>query len=493
VIDRVTGASVRDARVAYEHNGKSSGGVVSDAGGFFRFRDLPSGTYSFLVSAKDYEPRFHVGTVILRPGQTVSDVSLRLLPFSSLSGQITDDDGKPLAGIEVEMWRVSYLTGIRGLRAESPWTYTDRQGFYRFPSMAPGRYYVSASATAEKLADASETEQERYVRRFYPGILDPEAAASVDLSPGVDLSTIDFRLSKTTGVTVRGEVRSSSIAEITLVPETFQFNSSFSAKTSLPDGKFEIRGVLPGLYTIKAHIKTDGAEEWAVSSVAVGTGGVEGLDLQPVPAPSFTGHIRVDGPVEGTDLSTLVIELRPADRASGNIMFTERASREGMVRIANITPGRYRLWVGNLPAGFYLRAVRFGNQEIANQPLDLTNGSAGQVEAILSRNAAAVAGSVYLDDPVKPFPGAIVFLLPREKTRAEDWHAYLWTRADDGNFAIHNVPPGEYLAFAWDDIDLTNNVVMDPTFIASLKTSGVPLSLAEGATADIKIPVALEH
>ena len=109
---------------------------------------------------------------------------------------------------------------------------------------------------------------------------------------------------------------------------------------------------------------------------------------------------------------------------------------------------------------------------------------------IIGRNAATVTGNVYLHDLATPSPKATVVLLPRDKNRVDDKLAYLWTSADNtGRFAIHNVPPGEYLAFAWETIDLVNNVFMDPAFMASVKSSGVRLSLAEGDNASIEIPV----
>ena len=54
---------------------------------------------------------------------------------------------------------------------------------------------------------------------------------------------------------VSGQVRSSSIADIALVPETFLFGNWFTTKTAPPDGKFEIQGVIPGVYRLRAHIK----------------------------------------------------------------------------------------------------------------------------------------------------------------------------------------------------------------------------------------------
>jgi protocatechuate 3,4-dioxygenase beta subunit len=494
VVDSVTGAPLPDARVTYQKNAKSGASTVADAGGHFRFQDVPPGEYTFLVSVRDHQPRHSGSNVILRHGQNVSDVTLRLVPFSSLSGQIADDDGNPLPGMEVELLRVTYLSGVRGLRVEGGWAHTDRKGSYRFRSVIPGQYYVSAFVDSAKEPDASETEQGRYIRRFYPGTFDPEAALPINLSPGVDLPNVNFRLSKTAGVRVGGIVRSSSMADIKLVPETFQFGSSFSTTTSPPDGKFEFRGVLQGMYRLQAHVKAGGQEEWAVYALAVGAGGVDRIELSPVPAPSLTAHIRVDGALSGTDLSSFLIELSPADRASGNVTFAEKADGDGTVRVANLIPGRFRLHVSNLPQGFYLKEMRSGTQEISNRVLDFTAGAALQVEAIVSRNAATVTGGVYLDDPTKAFPGAIVVLLPRETNRAEDRFAYLWTRADSaGRFAVHNVPPGEYLAYAWEDIDLADNVFMDPVFFSSVKTSGVAVSLTEGANDSIEIPVALEQ
>lgn len=492
VVNSVTGAPVPDAHVIYHpSNGKPADGVaISESDGHFRVSGVAPGEYNLLVSAKGYRASFDRSIVL---GQGALDVSLRLIPLSSLSGEITDQDGNGLTNVELELWHVSYAAGIRELRSEGRWVYTDRQGSFRFQLVAPGRYYLSAWAVTAKQPDGKESDQSRAVRQFYPGTTDPETAAQIDLLPGADLSNFKFRLSKITGVTVGGVVHGSGNADITLIPETLQLGRSFSTKSTPPDGKFELRGVLPGLYKLRARFKKEGEEEWASRSVAVGSGGVEGLELTLAPAPSFNGHFRVDGDPPGTDFSKFVVQLRPADRVSGNVMFAEKANGGGTVRITDLPPGRFRVVMSNLP-GFYLKEVLWGGQEIPNRVVDITAGSAQQVEMIVGRNAATVTGSVYLRDPATPFPKAIVVLLPRDKNRAEDEFAYLWTSADDsGRFAIRNAPPGEYLAFAWEKIDVTNNAFMDPAFMASVTTLGVRLSLAEGDNVTVEIPVVPEQ
>ena len=93
------------------------------------------------------------------------------------------------------------------MQKANKWTHTDQKGEYRFPLVDPGRYYLSVAAGS--------------IRRFFPGTVDPEAAAPIDLLPGVGLPNVDLSLSKTDGATVRGEVRSSRPADITLIPEIF--------------------------------------------------------------------------------------------------------------------------------------------------------------------------------------------------------------------------------------------------------------------------------
>jgi hypothetical protein len=175
-------------------------------------------------------------------------------------------------------------------------------------------------------------------------------------------------------------------------------------------------------------------------------------------------------------------------------MFVEKADAEGAIRFDKLVPGRFRVSMASLPPRFYLKQVRVGPQEILSQVLDLSIGSIQKLEVIVSRNAATVTGVAYVNDATRPFPKAMVVLIPREKGRVDDKLAYLWRRADNaGHFAFDSVPPGEYLAFAWETVDLTNNVFMDPSFMATVRTKGVVVSVPEGTNAKIEVPVDLEQ
>ena len=142
--------------------------------------------------------------------------------------------------------------------------------------------------------------------------------------------------------------------------------------------------------------------------------------------------------------------------------------------------------------GFYLKAIRFGNQDLVGSILDLSAGAPAQLEVILSTKAASVTGAAFLPDSDRPASEVTVILIPQEKERKENLAAYPKGATDDrGKFTIHDIPPGEYRAFAWDSVD--NNIYMDTDFIRPLESKGVTVTLSEGSQADINLILIAGH
>jgi hypothetical protein len=126
-----------------------------------------------------------------------------------------------------------------------------------------------------------------------------------------------------------------------------------------------------------------------------------------------------------------------------------------------------------------------GSRELPGQILEL--GAPAEIQVILSAKTASTAGLVHREDSGQPAPGATVVLIPQEKERREDGHAYLTATTDDsGRFTVRNVPPGEYRAFAWESLHLCCEY-MDPDFLRPLDSKGVPLTLTEGSVTSIEL------
>jgi hypothetical protein len=87
-----------------------------------------------------------------------------------------------------------------------------------------------------------------------------------------------------------------------------------------------------------------------------------------------------------------------------------------------------------------------------------------------------------LPDSDRPASEVTVVLIP-----ARDQLVYPRATTDDsGRFAIRDIPPGEYRAFAWLSAD-DNYIYMDPDFIRPLESQGVTVTLTEGGQANIKL------
>jgi hypothetical protein len=264
-------------------------------------------------------------------------------------------------------------------------------------------------------------------------------------------------------------------------------DQSGSASVSVgPDGQFEFRGVRPGAYTLLAH--TDDVERpaSALRSVTVGAADLDGLTISVLPATLVTGHVSVDGESQA-DFSNTRIELRayPDPEAwwspgAGTVL------KNGTTRIAGVIPGRYKVIVPDTPDGFYLKAVRLGGRDLPGQVLDVTAGGPAQIEVLLSPKPASVTGTVSLADSDEPAVQATVVLIPQEKERRNDPLAFLRSMTDEsGKFTIRNIVPGEYKAFAWEDVEY--GIYMDPDFIRPIDGKGVAVTLPESARISVKL------
>ncbi|HLK65248.1 MAG TPA: carboxypeptidase-like regulatory domain-containing protein [Bryobacteraceae bacterium] len=278
VTDAVTNAPIRKATISLIPDGKPTvRAAISDADGRFQFANLLPGSYSLEGDARGYlrvsqyaSNQTRSKTVFsLAPGQTLSDIALHLTPAGAISGRIVDEDGDPVARVNVHLWRITYRNGSRDLTTTGQNVMTDDRGIYRIAGVPPGRYYLSATPTQS--APNSPPDDARYLRTYYPGVFDPAAAAPIDLRPGSETENVNFKLSKVQTTHVRGRVSSAAQADLSLYPENGTSNSAESSRSLLPDGKFDFDGVVPGAYRIRVHVKEGDREAWCRNSSIPGS------------------------------------------------------------------------------------------------------------------------------------------------------------------------------------------------------------------------------
>jgi protocatechuate 3,4-dioxygenase beta subunit len=107
--------------------------------------------------------------------------------------------------------------------------------------------------------------------------------------------------------------------------------------------------------------------------------------------------------------------------------------------------------------------------------IDLRQGAAGALEIVVGGPAAVVTGVVH-NDKGEPMPGAVITLVPKNtKGRTDLFRSS--TSDQNGNIRIRGVVPGEYKAYAWEDIEPYS--YNDPEVLRQFEDKGKPVHIAE--------------
>ena len=505
VLRETTGEPIKKANVILRRadvsqnatNFPPSYSTSTDASGSFAMKDIEPGKYRLSVTRTGFVSSEYGARGPNRPGTTLSlvaqqslrNLTLRLTPHGVITGHVVDADGEPLAGVQVTPMRYRFIQGRKQLSAFG-FSSTNDLGEYRVYGLAPGRYYVCATyrnqGVSEPAVDrsANPIPEEGFVPIYYPGAADPASASTLDVSPGGQLRGINFTLSKSHTIRIKGHVENLSgnrnPAYLTLVPR-----GSMTPNLNRPNqpdakGDFEIRGVAPGAYTLYASIYDGEHSVTARQQLEAGGGNIDDVLITLRAGMSVPGDVRVEGQATA-DLSLLRVSLRP--REMGSMMFgpmsNGQVKNDGTFSLSNAGSDLYTVDVRGLPDGYYVRAIRSGDDDVLTNGLDLSKGAVGTIHIVLSPNAGQLEGSVQ-NDKQQPAAGATIALLPQEKERQELTSYYRSATTDQyGRFTVKNIDPGEYKVFAWEDVE--SGAYFDPDFVKPVENLGETITIRESS------------
>ena len=128
--------------------------ALTTADGRFLFRGLRKGTYTIAAAKAGYlagtygarRPGGGSAPLEIDEGERVTDVTVPIWRWGSISGTVLDEAGEPIVGLDVRAFRRSILAGRRrftmaGLGA------TDDRGQYRISGLVPGDHVVAISVS----------------------------------------------------------------------------------------------------------------------------------------------------------------------------------------------------------------------------------------------------------------------------------------------------------------------------------------------------------
>lgn len=509
--------------------------VTTDPDGRFVFRNLDAGLYS-LHALRDGYARLSYGqrtsggpatAIRLGAGQSIRNTVLPLLPAGNLSGVVRRLDGQPQAGVPIQLLRPAYdSSGQRTFQIEGTSRTNDR-GEYRMYWITPGHYYISAGTPAGPNrslnpstagANPNEIPDRSFAHTYYPGVGDARAAALIEVSPGGELSGIDFNLADQQLHRIRGRIVDSgtgqppravglSLAYRTLTGSSGAFSAGekYNAKT----GDFELRNIPPGSYVVQAVASeqppaAEGETLLRIGAMAtrpnarvpleVSNTDLEGVLLALMSGIDLPGRISVEGmalpSIRGWE--RIRVSLKPTvESAFGPSLQpaapVPQAPREdGTFVVAGVSPGEFRIGpITGLPAGFYVKEARFNGADVLSQPLRFTGVATSPIEIVLSSKAGQIEG-IAVDARSSAVAGARLVLVPDTQRNRTD--LYKTTVSDaSGHFLLRSIPPGDYRAFGWEALE--SYAYFDPDLIRRAEPQGVPVRISESAANNITVRV----
>ena len=468
VVDSVTGQPVKKAAVLLRKGAAASEGfaVVTDAGGHFEFSGLSPGDWIAEVHRAGYATLGsfeEAGTKethwTLDPGGVIKDVKLRLTPAGVITGRVLDTDGEPLPSANV---RLSPAAAGKDQRQLS-FAQTNDLGEYRLFNIVPGKYTVSASYEPEwkqnflrpvtKVETAGkEAAREDYVTTYYPGTADQSQAGA-----GALVSGIDIRLARGGVVRVRGRVAGASgpLAMVSLMqvegrPPSVARNDIAIAQQ---DGSFAFDNVRPGRYLLECSAGFESStgrlrgRQW----IEVGSADVEGLQIVVNPSQKIEGKVSVEANArlpEGLHAVLVPREQDPTHQGAGLTMLRP----DGTFTFDSVFEGRYDLALAKFrgePDDFYVKSIRFGDDEALSAGLDVRGAESGKIEIVLRDDGGTISCQVNSENG-EPASSAKVMAVPAGPQRhALALHGQA-TAGDRGECKLQGMAPGTYYVFAFE-------------------------------------------
>jgi hypothetical protein len=507
-----TGEALRKVSLTLRPNGRGGGNYVTTSAtdGSFRFAAVDQGTYALIGERTGYvretlsTPGGQTRVIEVVSEKNTSGIELKMTPQSVIAGHVFDEDGDPVQSVNVEVWRYTYPRGRRQLTQTQNGS-TNDLGEFRIANLAPGRYYVSATARRGALqailngggrggrggglqiagggrggpADTIED----YVTTYYPNLTEATNASPLNLVAGSEVRGIEIRLLKARYHHVSGSLAglpvpaaaSADTAKgkakgragdsgflpggpgvmLSLAPRDGQGGRQIAGAAVYADGTFEFPAVPPGSYYIVAQ--SPGAAQQRLTArvpVDVGNSDMNDISVRLQPPLAVSGTVTVANTQPNVRMGSLRLTFIPSESGPGN------AVANGLAQLADdgtfqttLAAGAYIVEAGGLPDGYYLKSVKLAGREMPDATLDLNYGG-GQIQVVLAPSAGDITGTVQ-NSHGDAAASVQVTAVSASGSLRRDMNKLVTTDAN-GNFTLHGLPPGEYKIFAWEEIAETN-------------------------------------
>jgi hypothetical protein len=478
VTNSITGESVGGVTVRFLDRKSRVFTTATDSTGSYRLTGLNDGDYHGEFTKDGFSensgnPFFHVA------GGAPVPVNAQMKPWGSLRGRVVDEDLKPAAKVRMEI-------GPRPAGVIDDDTFTDQNGEFAFPNLAPGSYtLVAKPETKIRMQDGVRVGT---VAMYYPSVTELAQAVRIPVRLGENVLGIEIRLKSVPVHRVAGVVLSEAgkpvaHATVKLMGRAGTTRQALSAgmitsaqiagaggaiRLTSPPGFYTIVGPGPEPEVAGGETGNDGTFEFAAVQegdwrLSAEAGVYEDMPLSGVASALISEkdvedvQIRLTGPF-AVEFTMDFGSAQAAASAKGapimlgltalGLTAVEGQPRaivndpaKNMGRINSVFPGRYRVIPGTITGDFYVGSVMWGGRDVNGQVVDLTPGAA-PFQMIFKPGLGKVRGRVEKGE------GSMVFLISRGSGEILNYRQAAC--GTDGTFEIGQVPPGDYYVVAFD-------------------------------------------
>jgi hypothetical protein len=490
-LSRATIAALRD------EDAREVASCTTDNEGRFALDGLAAAKYELSATKRGFRGAYYdqhdeySTAIVTGPDQDPTHLLFKLTPGAILRGTVTSDDGDPVAGARIMLFKKPKHPGMGQRMEQSGTSVADDTGAYELAGLAPGAYLLAVIAEPWYAVHEGSPARRNtaldvaYPVTYFDSTTEEASATPIALSGGSrEEANISLHAVPALHLTVAVPRNPNGVVTQPTTLEQNVFGTIISSQgASFSDpartSTVEISGIAPGQYQL-----TQGDPPRVVS---LDLSASQQVDLnEGTAANAVTGRLQMWSGATPPDEVT--VSLERIDNGPGQFIYPANA-RQGQFKFDAVPPGEWALAATSGSRIFPVVSVSAGATRQAGNILTLRD-RAPELTVTISDFETDVKGFAKKDG--KGVSGAMIVLLPRNQAQ---WRAL--TRRDqsdsDGSFVMHNVVPGEYTLVAivdgW-ELDWTSPEVMARYLPGG---SNVRVSESSGKLVQLSAPVAVEE
>ena|ERR1700680_1947636 len=504
VVESETGQPISGSTVSlFKNDGGLNGGssrstATTDLSGSFRFTSPGPGDYRVqaLMSGYVASVALTVGSsdtanLVVSNDQPVAAVRLVLHRPAEISGRVADEaTGDPIAKLDVGLWQVFYVSGIRRF-IPLPKLTTSANGEFVATGLSPGDYVIGVGshvAGKDRITtivgglskDEVKLIDHDYEGVFWPSVSNIESATPVRVISHQSQDLGQFRLRKVPFYRAHIIIdahRCSPSEDIDVTHDgdagSIEFLGTVPCGNESLIKRFKAGSHRLWFYTGKDRLtRLRGSTEFQVvdENIKIFVQLNRGIDIEGI-------VIAADG-ASKPPFQSISLFLKPRKGVSWADEGPVAPYGDGKIRISNVELTDQSVSLSGLPDSRYVKEMRYNGAIIRHGIMQLSPGAlAHHLEIVVDDKPATIAGTVTNGDAAAGAP----FLLLLQ--RPFDWSVPPWsfsttTAGQDGKYQFKGVAPGDYNLLAIPESSRAR--IEEPSVLQGLLTKAKEITLASG-------------